>query len=139
MAWNNGFVDAIGFTSPNAKHPRVVCIEVKKSRADLLADVNASKYRKYEFGSSHCYLAGTLAAFGVRAIKDMPLAIQDLRFRGFPDNWGILLLPRSGNGKPKLVRAARQMRVPPPNELLSLSLRALNALANKGLRKVDLD
>lgn len=139
MAWNNGFVDAIGFTSPNSKNPRVVCIEVKKSRSDLLADVNAFKYMKYEYGASHCYLAGTLAAFGVKAQADMPLAIADLKKRGFPDHWGILLLPRSGYRKPKLIRAARSMRAPLQSELQSLCLKALNALAHKGLRRVDLD
>lgn len=141
MSWNSGFVDAIGFSSYGKPNPRVVCIEVKKSRGDLLADINSGKYMKYEEGASHCYLAGTPSSFSLKSLKvaDRLSVIRDLKSRGFPDSWGILLLPRSGYAKPKLLRAAKILRTPLNVELLTITKKALNALANKGLRRIDLD
>lgn len=96
IKYNRGFVDAVGISKPRAKKPRVTVIEVKKTRADLLADINSKKYLKYEPGSTHCYLAGTREALMLhkRSVKEV---IADLKNRGFPDHWGILVFgPRGG-------------------------------------------
>jgi hypothetical protein len=140
MQWNGGYVDAIGFTSFRSKEkPRIIAVEVKKARGDLLADINSGKYRKYEYGTTHCYLAATPAALGIKKKADVHRSLADLKRRGFPEYWGVLLLPYAGNGKPKLLRAARSRGTVILLDLQNLAASALQALANKGLRKVDLD
>jgi len=89
-----GFADAIGISKPRAKKARVTIVEVKRTRSDLLADLRAKKYMKYEPQSTHCYIAGTAEAYGNRTRAQ---TLVDLKMREVPDHWGILEFgPRGG-------------------------------------------
>jgi len=96
LKFNKGFVDAVGISKPRAKSHRITAIEVKKTRGDLLQDINAGKYLKYEPGSTHCYLAATSEALMLHKRTETQVK-EDLRKRGFPKHWGILVFgPRGG-------------------------------------------
>ncbi len=73
----------------NPKTKRFVVCEVKRTRADLLADLRAGKMLKYAAKASHCYLALTPEALG----KD---SLEDLKTKGLPTSWGVLLVRPGG-------------------------------------------
>ena len=83
-----GFADAIGISRPRARTHRITIIEVKRTRSDLLQDIRTKKYLKYESQATHCYMAGTTEAFGNKTTNQIYV---DLKNRGFPDHWGILI------------------------------------------------
>lgn len=109
IAYNGGVVDALGI-STKAKHvrPRIVAVEVKRTRADLLSDLSAKKMLKYEAGSSHCILACTAAALDLNKRTERE-AVRDLHQRGLPASWGILVLPTSGRKRPYFIRNPKQL------------------------------
>lgn len=96
LKYKRGFVDAIGISKPAARNHRVTVVEVKRARGDLLQDLRANKYMKYQPGSTHCYLAANADALALGK-KDMAEVIKDLRNKGFPDHWGILLFGPRGS------------------------------------------
>jgi VCBS repeat-containing protein len=51
---------------------------------------------KYEQGASHCYLAATPEALGLKTDNNVDSTIADLQKRGLPKHWGILLLSTDG-------------------------------------------
>jgi hypothetical protein len=71
--------------------PKLAIIEVKRTRADLLQDLRAKKYLKYEKNSTHVYLACTAEAFKYTG-DDL---FEDLQKRGVPKKWGLLLITPS--------------------------------------------
>lgn len=62
---------------------RVVVVEVKRTRADLLADLREGKMLGYGANATHAYLAATPEALG---------ALEDLEARRLPTSWGVLEL-----------------------------------------------
>lgn len=89
-----GFADAIGISKPRARTPRTTVIECKRTRSDLLQDLRANKYRKYEQKSTHCYIAATAEAYGSKTHSQI---LVDLKNREVPDYWGLLKFgPRGG-------------------------------------------
>ena len=89
-----GFADAIGVSKPRARTHRTTIIECKRTRSDHLQDLRANKYRKYEQKSTHCYLAATAEAYGNKSTSQI---LVDVKNRGVPDYWGLLLFgPRGG-------------------------------------------
>jgi hypothetical protein len=74
---------------------RVVAVEVKKTRSDLLQDLKKRKMLNYERVATECYLAATAEAFGgnVADLIDHPESLKlELAGKGLPDEWGIMLL-----------------------------------------------
>lgn len=103
----NGIADAIGVSSsPRAKTRRVSIIEVKRTRSDLLQDLRKKKLLKYEKSASHCYLAATPEAYRHSLKKDI---LADLKERGLPGHWGILIFK---NGEVRVLRQARSIHTP---------------------------
>lgn len=104
IKYKRGVLDSIGISKYSSKKHRVTVVEVKRTRADLLQDLNAKKMLKYENGSTHCYLAVTKECFLTSTKKERLSELQSL---GLPPKWGVLLLPTSGNSKPKVLKTAR--------------------------------
>jgi len=105
MSYKSGVVDAIGVSKPRSKRRRVTVVECKRTRADLLQDLRAGKYLKYEQGTTHAYLAATREALALDKTS-VGKAMDDLATRGFPKHWGILIIgPRGGV---TCLRAAKQ-------------------------------
>lgn len=65
--------------------PRVVVVECKRTRSDLLSDLRARKLLKYEDSATHCYLACTGPAFGTDG-DPLPMLLG----LGLPTSWGVL-------------------------------------------------
>ena len=114
-----GTVDVIGITTKVKKYDaKLVIVEVKRSRADLLQDLKRKKMLGYEKRASHCYLAvtqdcvwtpGELAAgehLKPTAAKSIVKFLQD---KGLPTYWGVLLYSPNGAGSDWVcVRQARR-------------------------------
>ena len=135
LSWNDGFVDAIGLTSPLKSNGRITAIEVKRTRADLLADLNRKKLLKYEEGATHCYIAATKEALGITKDIDKKKAIEILTSIGLPKYWGILLLPTRGSASPIVLRTAKQFGKLIPNIQLELTVRISQSFAHRILNK----
>jgi hypothetical protein len=71
---------------------------------------------KYEQGSSHCYLAATPEALALGK-KTKAEVLADLKARGLPTHWGILLL----DGEPKALRSARRIKNIPKQTIAALN------------------
>lgn len=96
LQWDQGFADVVGLTTkPNKRNPRITVVEVKRTRQDLLQDLRKQKLRKYENNSTHCTLAATRAALGWKPRMKLATVLKDLRKKGLPDYWGIVVLPES--------------------------------------------
>lgn len=67
---------------------RIVAIEVKRTRSDLLADLRAGKMLRYEHDGSRCYLA-----IAEGALPDL----SELAERGLPKHWGVLCFHEWGD------------------------------------------
>lgn len=116
MRYRKGVVDAIGISSSmRAKDRRVVAVEVKRTRADLLQDLRAQKLLKYERGSSHCYLAATPEALCLD--KGKAHVLKDLTTKGLPKHWGILVLGE----KPYVLRNPRRINTIQPATIAALN------------------
>lgn len=137
IAYNDGFVDAIGLSSPLAKEERIVAIEVKRTRADLLADINRKKFLKYEQGSTHCYLAATASALGLNKKKDKQVVLKDLEERGLPKYWGIIVLPSHGWSEPFMLRPAKRYGKTIPGRQLELTIKIAASFAHRILSKAS--
>lgn len=92
LRYNRGFADALAVTiKDRASNPRITCVEVKRTRADMLADLKARKMLKYEKGSTHCYLACTPECLRLDR-QPIAQAIEELTELGLPTKWGILII-----------------------------------------------
>ena len=119
-----GVMDVVGLTSkPKARQKKLVVIEVKRTRADLLADLKRKKMLRYERRSTHCYLAGTVEAFRADKLSSREIR-EDLKKRGLPVHWGLLLI--DSNGAIESMRGARRHK--------HVQQRSLNALTRKVAR-----
>jgi Holliday junction resolvase-like predicted endonuclease len=134
LAYNDGFVDAIGLSHPKKEKGKIAAIEVKRTRSDLLADIGRGKFLKYEHGSTHCYIAGTPQALGWKKGEEKAL-LKDLTERGVPAYWGILLLPPHGWRKPKVLRPARSFGKIIPGLQVDLAIRIASSFAHRLLSK----
>jgi hypothetical protein len=106
MRFNRGYVDAIGITShPRAKQKKISVIEVKRTRSDLLQDLRKQKMLKYERTASHCYLAATTDALAFPK-KTKAEVLADLKARGLPVYWGVLMF--CPDGKIEVIRGSRR-------------------------------
>jgi hypothetical protein len=76
--------------------PVIGAAECKTTRADLMADLRASKMRRYEQVATNLFLFATAEALEVPdgpvtdAVKDAVLS--DLTMRGLPVAWGVVLM-----------------------------------------------
>jgi hypothetical protein len=111
MRWNKGLVDVIGLSSSErCKNKRLIVIEVKRTRSDLLQDLRKKKLCKYESKATHCYLAATAEALQYSNINKTKI-LNDLRKKGLPVQWGVILLPtKASNQKPRVLSNPRKMR-----------------------------
>ena len=108
LKYVGGVYDVIGLSSnEKSKEKKVVAIEVKKTRSDLLQDLRKRKMLKYEKRATHCYLAATAEAFRANKFSNREI-LADLKKKGLPQHWGVLLLPSQGNTKPRVLRGARK-------------------------------
>jgi hypothetical protein len=117
LAYREGILDCIGV---NTREKKVVAGEVKRTRADLLQDINSGKLLKYEKGSSHCYLIATPAALNLDKVTNKQ-CLDDLLHRGLPTHWGIATI--KGADQLKVIRAARKHS--------SLQSRTIDALVKR--------
>ena len=124
-----GFADAIGISKPHAKNHRITIIEVKRTRSDLLQDIRTKKYLKYEAQATHCYIAGTAEAFGNKTTNQIYV---DLKSRGFPDYWGILIFnPRN---RLHCLRSARAHRRITYTKIKSLTRKIAKSFCYRALQ-----
>lgn len=108
LKYQRGVYDVLGLTSkPRSKEKKLVAIEVKRTRADLLQDLRKKKMLKYERRATHCYLAATSEALRADKFSNQEI-LKDLKAKGLPSYWGLLLLPTTGNAAPKVIRGARR-------------------------------
>lgn len=134
LAYNDGFVDAIGLTNPSKDKGKIVAVEVKRTRSDLLADLGRKKFLKYENGSTHCYIAATPQALGYKKGEEKAV-LKDLTERGVPPYWGVLLLPPHGWRKPKVLRPARLFGKITPGAQIELAIQIASSFAHRLLSK----
>jgi len=136
VAYNKGFADVLGITiRSRIARPRIVVVEVKRTRADLLQDLRKRKLLKYERNSTHCYLAGTAEALNTRQLRTNRAVIQDLRALGLPDNWGILHITKSSKNDCKVIRDAQPMSLPSPKRLEDLTIQINRSLLSRLIKK----
>lgn len=136
LAYNDGFVDVIGMSSPlKESKTKIVAVEVKRTKADLVQDLKKGKLLKYESNSTHCYLAATREALGIKYAKEAPTAIKHLVELGLPRHWGILLLPTKGRARPKVLRSSRQIGKPLPGVPEELAIKMAISFSNRILNK----
>ena len=103
-----GVYDVIGLTSKEyARVKKLVAIEVKRTRSDLLQDLRKRKMLKYEVRATHCYLAATPEALRLHKLS-VTEVLSDLKTRGLPTHWGVLLLTDNPQKPIKVLRGARK-------------------------------
>ena len=123
LKYQRGVYDVMGLTSkPRAQEKKLVAIEVKRTRADLLQDLRKKKMLKYERRATHCYLAATSEALRTDKFSNREL-LKDLKTKGLPIHWGVLLLPTSGTSVPKVIRGARRHKTVRQQTLRTLTRR----------------
>ena len=112
---------------------RVVVCEVKRTRADLLADLRKKKMLKYEKGTSHTYLAATAEAlFYNKWTKKEVLA--DLKKKGLPPTWGVLLLPENNDPAGIVcLRGAKKTWTPPKHRIAALNRKVARSYCYRAL------
>jgi hypothetical protein len=104
----SGIADVLGITTKETSTNKdIVVIEVKRTRADLLQDLNKGKMLKYIKRSTKCYLAATSEALNLDKLT-IQESIKDLESRGLPKDWGVLLLPSSGKDITRVLRNGRR-------------------------------
>jgi hypothetical protein len=105
ISYNYGFADAVGITlrdkDPNK---RIAVAEVKRTRSDLLHDLNKGKLLKYEKGTSHCYLAATPEALRLDKVTEAA-CLEELTKLGLPKSWGVLVIDQGVRS----IRSARSI------------------------------
>ena len=108
LKYVRGVYDVIGVTSKEyARVKKLVAIEVKRTRSDLLQDLRKRKMLKYEARATHCYLAATPEALRLHKLTT-PEALADLKTRGLPTYWGVLVLTNNPLKPIRVLRGARK-------------------------------
>lgn len=126
---SGGFVDTVALSTKKARVPYKICVaEVKRTRPDLLQDLQAKKMLKYERASTHCYLAATPEALGNQSDKDV---IQDLTRRGLPPHWGLLVIHGSTC---RSIRPAQRHRTLHYPSVVSLTRKIARSLMYRSFR-----
>jgi hypothetical protein len=116
ISYNYGYADVVGITLRDKDpHKRIAVAEVKRTRADLLQDLNKGKLLKYEKGTSHCYLAATPEALRLDKVTEAA-CLEELTKLGLPKSWGVLVIDQGVRS----IRSARQI-----NKVNLLRTRAL--------------
>ena len=134
MALGGGFVDAIGITSrPGLISPKILAIEVKRTRSDLLADLRKRKMLKYEPHATHCYLACTRESLLLKPRQRYKTALEDMHSKGLPDHWGLILLPTKRFFHPRLIRPPSGTRMARPEEIQRLTRHMARSFCNRVL------
>lgn len=132
-------LDAVGWSSPSpeVKTPRMVVIEVKVSRHDLLADLRASKMLAYEKipGVSGCYVAAPDEVF--EAMNSDKAFMLEARLCGIPLHWGLMRLVRlpDGDVEAVMVRASSMKGGPTVDQRIAWTTDAARSLAYRALRR----
>jgi len=101
----HGIADVMALGRPD-KAPKLAIIEVKRTRADLLADLRAGKMLKYAGIASHCYLLVHGDCMQAKAEVDVVAELDEL---GLPPEWGILRV-RMGGHAPRSLRGAKKLQ-----------------------------
>lgn len=96
-----GIVDA---AAVSMRSKRIYIVECKRTRNDLLQDLNSKKLLKYQSASTHCYLLATKEAYALNKLSTIEV-IDELTTRGLPSHWGILLYD---NNKITVIRKCTQ-------------------------------
>jgi hypothetical protein len=108
LKYNFGFADVVALTlrdkDPNR---RIAVAEVKRTRSDLLQDLNKKKLLKYEKGTTHCYLAATPEALRLDKVSEQE-CLEDLTKLGLPKSWGVLVIDQGVRS----IRSAREINKP---------------------------
>lgn len=115
--------------------PRVVVVECKRTRSDLLGDLRAKKMLRYEASATHCYLALTDEVLST--FPKVPSALKSrLVELGLPRTWGILRvnINQPGWTGVSALRTARRLQPTTPHAVYgtawdiacSLSWKAVN-------------
>lgn len=89
--YNRGFIDVLGLSLSDRGIQKICVAEVKRTRADLLQDLKKHKLLKYEYGSTHCYLAATTEALRLDKQTEKQ-AVEELHKLGLPKTWGVLVI-----------------------------------------------
>jgi len=92
--------------------PRIVAVEVKRARSDLLADLRVGKMLRYESVASECYLAyaSEWSPETTQEERDI-VTVEELAEFGLPSHWGLLRMSIHPNQVyTGLVRRARRHR-----------------------------
>lgn len=109
ITYNTGFADVVAISLKEKKR-RVAVAEVKRTRSDLLQDLNKKKLLKYELGSSHCYLAATKEALRLNKISK-EACLKELTELGLPKAWGVLVIDTEYETV-ESIRSAQQINEP---------------------------
>lgn len=108
LKYNYGFADVVALTLRDKDPNRRICVaEVKRTRSDLLQDLNKGKLLKYEQGTTHCYLAATSEALRLDKISE-DACLADLTKLGLPKSWGVLVIGQ----EVRSIRSARSINKP---------------------------
>ncbi len=138
-----GRIDVLAFTLPGWKPelkrcPRIVAVEVKTARPDLLTDLRKRKLLRYEPQATHVYLAITDATMLVEYVHwpcNGDVWLADLTAKGLPRHWGVIHIPETGDPQ-VLRRAGRNPHACEPTDDLRtrLALKAAISLAHRQAR-----
>jgi len=115
---------------------RIVIVECKRTRSDLLADLRAGKLRRYEAAATECYLLATTPALAIAAHTALTTAeIEAVTALGLPSEWGILTVsPRGGVYQ---IREATRLREPEAWETQAWADRMLASQCFKRSREYE--
>lgn len=108
----SGRVDAVGVSHPAGK--RIVVVEAKASRKDLMDDIRRQKMQQYERLASHCCLA-------------VPKDMKEIALEVAPEGWGVIVCNGLRRNRAKRweanvvsARPSARLRSPTPKETLSV-------------------
>lgn len=128
MRFGRGIVDAIGITTrPKYKPFKVLAVEAKVSRSDLLQDLNKGKMLKYEQRASHCYLACDRSVLKNSSYEEF---VEDITNKGLPKHWGILIVDKDVT----VIRRAQRIRPISISTIRQLSIKIGKSYMWKNLR-----
>lgn len=121
--------------------PRVVVVEVKRTRSDLLADLRVGKLRRYESAATHCYLLIAGPCVGLSWMPWWPeeeqgRALHVLAADGLPDAWGVLGAVQGRQGvRVERLRAPGRIREAEPWEVQAWADRMLRSMSHRILSR----
>lgn len=116
--------------------PRVVAIECKRMRSDLMGDLRAGKMFGYETGSTHCYLAITDAVLGWQGHQRSAELVARLAELGVPPAWGLLRadINRPGWTGVSCIRQAKRLRPATPFAVYGAAWQIATSLSWRSVR-----